>query len=368
MTEPVVATEPTPTANAGGFVATFAVMAAAIAGLLVFDLFLARIERREATAHAANEYADGVSLLARHKISEAADRFSAAVSIDRSNTTYALGLAEAELEGGQTADAESTLHDLLERAGNDGAVNLVMARTLLRSGRSEEAKAYYHRAIYGRWGPDSTARRREARFELIDLLAQRGSRPELLAELLPLEDTPPDSVALRERVANLFISAGSPGRAATSFRQLLRQDPRNAEAYAGVGDAEMALGNFRAARADFTEALRLRPADSSFAARLAIADSVSTLDPTARGIGSAQRLARSRALLERTLSVVLLCGATTERTKAARNLLGSNVRDVQRDAVVDSMVEAATSLWSARPAPCGSTDRVLTLLQIRLAQ
>lgn len=257
MTEPVVATEPTPTANAGGFVATFAVMAAAIAGLLVFDLFLARIERREATAHAANEYADGVSLLARHKISEAADRFSAAVSIDRSNTTYALGLAEAELEGGQTADAESTLHDLLERAGNDGAVNLVMARTLLRSGRSEEAKAYYHRAIYGRWGPDSTARRREARFELIDLLAQRGSRPELLAELLPLEDTPPDSVALRERVANLFISAGSPGRAATSFRQLLRQDPRNAEAYAGVGDAEMALGNFRAARADFTEALRL---------------------------------------------------------------------------------------------------------------
>jgi tetratricopeptide (TPR) repeat protein len=368
MADPMPSAEPMPTANAGAFLGTFAVMSAAIAGLLVFDLFLARIERRESAAHAANEYADGVSLLAQHRPSDAADRFSAAVSINRSNTTYALGLAEAQLEGGHVADAESTLHDLLERAENDGAVNLVMARTLLRSGREEEAKAYYHRAIYGRWGPDSTARRREARFELIALLARRGSRPELLAELLPLDEAPPDSVALHERIANLFITAGSPARAASSFRQLLRRDPKNADAYAGVGDAEMALGNFRAARADFAEARRLRPGDSSFAAKSLVADSAFALDPTARGIGSAERLTRSRLLLERTLSVTVLCGQMTPLTTSARRLLGTNVTDAGRDAAVDSMVEMATSLWSARPGSCANTDRVLSLLQLRLAQ
>ncbi len=360
---------PMPTASAARFVGTFALMTAAIAGLLVLDLFVARIDRRESAAHAANLYADGVTLLAQHRPTDADDRFAAAVSIDRTNTNYALALAEAKLEQGDVAEAEATLHNLLERAENDGAVNLVMARTLRRSGRAQEAKAYYHRAIFGRWGADSLTRRRDVRFELIDLLAKSGSPPELLAELLPFEDTSPDSVALRARLAKLFIAAGSPARAVTAFRDVLRRDPRNADAYVGAGDAELALGNLRAARADFSEALRLRPADTSFAARLALVDSVFALDPTARGIGAAQRLARSRGLLERTLSAVTRCGEPKAPfTDAARRLLGSSVIDGRREALVDSMVEVATSLWSSRPSSCGTTDWALRLLHARIAQ
>jgi tetratricopeptide (TPR) repeat protein len=359
---------PMPTASATIFLGTFALMAIAIAALLALDLFLTRIDRRESAAHAANLYADGIALLARHQPEAAEEKFAEAVAIERANTSYALALGEARLEQGQTAEAEATLRALLERAENDGAVNLVMAHTLQRSGRLEEAKAYYHRAIFGRWGADSVQRRRQVRFELIDLLAARGSGPELLAELLPFEDTPPDSVALQQRLAKLFIIAGSPARAVNSFREVLRRDPKNADAYAGIGDAEMALGNFRTARADFAAALRLRPGDTSFVARVTSADSVLALDPTARGIGPAMRLSRSRALLERTLAAVIGCGQfATPLNDVARGLLGARTDDARRDVMTDSLTEVAMSLWAARPPSCGTADRALELLHARLA-
>ena len=363
---PVPATAPT--ASAVTFIGTFALMAAVIVGLLFFDLFLAHIVRRESAAHAANLYAEGISLLAQHRAADAEDRFATAVSIDRTNTSYALALADARLEAGQTADAQATLDGLLERAGNDGAVNLVMARVLLRSARTEEAKAYYHRAIFGRWGADSISRRREARFELIDLLARKGSAPELLAELLPFEDVSSDSVALRQRLAGLFIVAGSPARAVTAFREVLRRDPQNADAYSGIGDAELALGNFRTARADFSEALRLRPRDTAFVQRLALVDSVFALDPTLRGIGAAERLSRGRSLLERTLSALIACGQSGTPLLTARTLLGAAPIGDRREALTDSIVEAATSLWSARPPTCRTNDNPLRLVHARLLQ
>ena len=369
MSEDVLPPAPMPSASAATFVGTFGLMAIAIAALLALDLSLARIDRRESAAHAANLYSDGLSLLRQHQPAAAEERFAMAASIERSNTSYALALAEARLEEGRTDEAEVTLRDLLERAENDGAVSLVMARTLERAGRPEEAKAYYHRAIYGRWRADSVQRRREARFGLIELLAQHGSGPELLAELLPFEDTPQDSVALRERLARLFIVAGSPARAASSFRDVLRRDPRNADALAGLGDAEMALGNFRAARADFVAALRLREGDAGLSARLASVDSVLVLDPTARGIGPGERLSRGRALLERTLATMIECGQTaTPLDGVARGLLAESVSEGRRDIVTDSMIEVATSLWSARPPSCGTTDSALRLLHTRLAQ
>src|ERR1041385_7171871 len=100
-----------------------------------------------------------------------------------------------------------SLRDLLTRAESDGAVNDALARVLEREGRDEDAKAYFHRAIYGRWSTDTVANRQRVRFELIELLARRHDDRELVAELLPFQDAPADSVALRRRGAR-------PGRAA----------------------------------------------------------------------------------------------------------------------------------------------------------
>ena len=65
MAEPTrLEAPPLPTASASEFVATFAAILALIGGLFLLDVFLARIDREESRAHAANLYADGRSLLA----------------------------------------------------------------------------------------------------------------------------------------------------------------------------------------------------------------------------------------------------------------------------------------------------------------
>ncbi|MGH7619912.1 MAG: tetratricopeptide repeat protein [Gemmatimonadaceae bacterium] len=341
-----------------------------IGTMLSLDLFLARVDSTESANHAASEYASGVQLLQEGRAGDAADRFGAAVAINRSNVDYALALGEAQLDDGRTDEAEATIKALLERAGNDGAVNLTMAHVLEREGRVQEAKAYFHRAIFGRWGADSIAQRRRTRFELIDLLAKHGGGAELLAELLPFEETPVDSVALRRRLGHLYNLAGSPARAANMFREVLRRDPSDADAYAGMGDAALALGNFKTARADLEAASRLNPGNTQLAQRLAVADTAAQLDPTARGIEAADRYARSRALLIRTLGAVAACGLASPLVDSTTALLGRPSNAKKSDAAGDALLSRATELWAARPARCNSAarDEVLRLLQSRLAQ
>ncbi|MEP6494994.1 MAG: tetratricopeptide repeat protein [bacterium] len=365
---------PTPAASAGAFVATFVGIILITTLLLSFDLFLARIDRRESAGHAASEYRDGVMLLAGGKASDAVEHFAVAVSIDRGSVPYTLGLAEAMIGEDRIADAEATLKTLLDRAENDGAVNLAMARVMRRENRPSDATAYYHRAIFGRWNQDSLVRRMEARFELIDLLAQRGAARELLAELLPLEATSPDSVALRRRLGQLFIEAGSPARAANMFRDVLRRDPLDVDAYAGMGEAALAVGNFRAARADLAEALRLRPTDARIADRLAIADTALTNDPAARGLSTSERYARSRALLRRTMAAVESCPvlSRTSLADSARVLIAADASPRGFEPASDVMLAVASDLWTNRPAGCavvgGASNDVLRFLQNRLTQ
>ncbi len=374
MTESAAVTptprEPTSIVRASIFVATIAGTLVTIGVLLFLDLFLARIDSRESSAHAASEYAAGVELLQNGQASEAAERFGTAVAIERTNVNYALALGEAMLEEGRPADAEATLKALLERTENDGAVNLTMARVMERQGRISEAKAYFHRAIFGRWGDDSIARRTQVRFELIDLLARRGNARELLAELLPFEETPPDSVALNRRLGDLFLRAGSPARAANMFRAVLRRAPGDADAYAGIGEAALAAGNFRTAHADFAEASRLRPDDPGLEARMLVADSALALDPTVRGLGSHDRYERSRMLLTRTLSALAPCRlATGTLADSARAALARPVRPKGEDAAGDALMATAVELWASRPAACTpEAGDALRLVHVRLAQ
>jgi predicted Zn-dependent protease len=360
------------TASTSVFVATLALVLIATVLLLSLDLFLARVDRRESDAHAANEYSDGLALLRAGRAREAGERFAAAVAIDRTNVSYGLALGEALLAEGRTADAEATLRALLDRAENDGAVNLTMARVMLRENRLQDAKAYFHRAIFGQWGADSVARRAQVRFELIDLLARQGSQGELLAELLPFEETPPDSVSLRHRLGHLFIAAGSPARAATIFRDLLRRDPHDADAYAGLGEAALALGNIRTGYADLAQAARLQPDDAAIAHQLAVADTALSLDPTVPRIGAHERFVRSEALLTRTMATVAAClpPRSTALSDSARTLLSSSPNVHREEIAGEAMQALASELWASRATTCApaARDTVLRLVHGRLAQ
>jgi len=356
--------------SASVFIGTILGTIVMIGTMLSLDLFLARVDRRESASHAASEYMAGVQLLQAGRAADAAERFGAAVAINRADVNYALALGEAQLDDGRATEAEATIKTLLDRAENDGAVNLTMAQVLEREGRLQEAKAYYHRAIFGRWGADSLVRRRQARFELIDLLAKHGGGGELLAELLPFEETPADSVALRRRLGDLFNLAGSPARAANMFRDVLRRDPTDVDAYAGMGEAALALGNFKSARADFSEALRLKPDEAQLARRLAVADSAESLDPTARVISLPERYARSRSLIVRTLSAVTACEAPSRLLDSIRVMVSRTPGKGTFESAADALTGRAAELWNARPSRCDSAarDEVLRLLQSRLAQ
>ncbi len=369
MAVPTMAVPPS-TSNVR-FGTTLLVAGVVMAVLLAADLALARMDVRESRVAAAALYDQGRVLLVQGKAREAGDRFATALSMERGNLSYARALAQAELQDGRAEEAGRTLQDLLNRAETDGAANLLMARVLVRERRPADAKSYFHRAIYGKWGADSVSRSVQARLELIDLLATRHEESELLAELLPLEAMPNDSLAPRRRLAHLFIDAGAPDRASEIFRALLRDDPRDADAYAGMGEAALALGNFHTARADYAEAARLRPENARIVARAAVADTVYAISPSVRGIGAAVRDARSRALLDAVSRRIDGC-AGTWTSAFADSAHATLARVAPKDAVgsADAQASLAGELWNARPSTCRDAfnDDALTIVLRHMGQ
>lgn len=355
-----------PSASTSVFVATFASLLALIFGFLFLDVALARVDRNESTMHAAHLYQEGKALLAAGDPHEASDRFASALAIEHTNITYALGLAQSMMDAGRSDDAEQTLVSALDRAANDGAVNLLMARLLERTGRPGEATVYYHRAIFGRWGADSTQRKTGTRFELVESLARRKDGGAMLAELLPLQATLPDSPAIRRRLAHLFLQAGSPRRAMDILRDFIRRDPKDADAYAGMAEAALALGNFATAQADFAQAAILQPNNAVIASRQALADTVLILDPQARRLNEGERSIRAQALLARAVAERERClGAsyTGPLADSARShmvpLPASPTATPER---TDAMTELAASIASTRPPKCAASfapDEVL---------
>lgn len=374
MTDPVrLSASPAPAPNASQFLTTFAAVLLSIAVLLVVDTALARVDRRESTAHAEALYTDGRALLVGRHPAAAVEHFASAVAIERSNVQYQIALGDALLADGRLADAEATLTSALSRAGTYGSANLAMARVLRREGRTDDAKSFYHRAIYGRWGADSMRARTDARLELITLLAAGAGGRELLAELLPYEEVMPDSMPLRRRVAHLFIKAGSPARGVRIFRALLKQNPSDGDAYAGMGEAALSLGNFRTARADFVRAAQLAPGDGNIPARISLTDTVLALNPLERGLDPHARYVRAREILVRTVAVDQSCPAPRARrpaSDAVRQAL-SDASPRNAASASDGLLALASDLYADLPAHCvraAAAGEALALIQSHLLQ
>jgi hypothetical protein len=69
----------------------------------------------------------------------------------------------------------------------------------------------------------------------------------------------------------------------------LRDKPGDVDALVGLGEAEFAGANYRAAQRDFSAALRLDPEKREAGERLDLSDEVLALDPSLRGLGTAER-------------------------------------------------------------------------------
>jgi tetratricopeptide (TPR) repeat protein len=358
-------------------VGTFALVFAAIAVLFAIDTVLAEKERAETRSEARRSYLEGLALERQGAILPAIDQLRSAVSAERENPVYQRALATALTSAGKLDNAVALLNERLQRDPGDAAACLIMARALVRSQRLREAITFYHRAIYGRWDTDPQDNQVQARFELVELLAQHHARQEMLAELLPLQNQAPRDVSTRKRLAHLFIAAGSPARAIELYRDILRQNGDDADAYAGLGEAEFQRGNYRAARTNYLTALKLAPEDREIGTRLELCNEVLALDPTQRGIGTSEQYRRSLTVLQRTVDAVTGCpGFAGEPDQAledrAHAALSRRVPAAQLHDAVEQNLELAEQFWETGRRSClqpmADSIQVLKLVLEKAAQ
>lgn len=258
------------------FVGRFAIVIAATIAMLFVDTALASVDRRETRTHARHLYEDAESQLKKGKVADAVEDLRSAASLDRSNPDYAIALARALLLSKRPQRAREIIDGVLSTHGTSGAANLAMARTLLAQRDTANAIVYFHRAIYGFWSVNGDDGRREARLELIQVLTRLELHQQLLAELLPLEADSAPGIN-RPELAHLYLVAGSFGRAAAIYRDLLSDDSTGA-AYAGLGEIALLTGNLQTAHADLTQALRLAPSSQSTGELLARTDSMIAIE------------------------------------------------------------------------------------------
>ena len=352
----------TPTRTGLSLLRTLLLSLTAIAVFFLIDTVLSRTERSESRTAAERDYVEGLRLLKQGRPLDAVGQFDEAITLARQNPAYPLARAQALLAAGLLPEAEATLTDLLQNNGTAGAPNLAMARVLAKEGKFTDAVAYYHRAIYGRWTEDAARNRLAVRSELVDFLMATHSTDGLLAELLPLEQEAPGDLATQKQLALAFTQAGSPARGAELFRDVLRRQPQDADAYAGLGEAEFARGNYRAARANLEAVLRLRPADESARQRLDLSNQVLALDPAQRGLSREEQYQRSLKILELTVASATSCLAsplsatTKDLIDSANNGLKPRIHSAQSAEAMEKNMQLAEKIWQIRRTECKASS------------
>jgi tetratricopeptide (TPR) repeat protein len=354
---------------------TTAAVLALMVGLYTVDKALANLEAREVNAEARNHYRDGQNLLSSGHAAAAIDFFRRAHTLDRTNRDFDVALASAQLTAGRATDAEQTLVDVLTRNSNDGRANFLMARVRMAQDRFDDAVAFYHRAIYGSWSDGGAADKTAARLELADQLAKRDRREELLSELLLLDATAARNPALAKRLAGLYLEAGSAARAETAYRDILHKNPADADAFKGLGEAELQRGEFRLAHAAFSGALKYRPDDAQAVARVQLADELAKLDPTSRRLGSAEKFARSSQILYRVEAETLDClkgqpapGQLHDLLAASAKLRAEKSVAMPSNEAAETRLEMAEQIWKARLQTCSTQPSADDPLRILIAK
>jgi tetratricopeptide (TPR) repeat protein len=355
-----------------------------IACLAALDQFLARTEQDEVQGAARHSWQKGRLLMREGHAAEALDALRNAHTLVLDNVVYERDMIPALMALGRTAEADPLMDDVLQREPNDGEANLMAARLAAKESHTRDAEAYYHRAIYGEWPGDAVNRRIDARFELVQYLSQRHSGQEVLAELISLEAEPGLDESRQRRIAQYFLVAGSPSRAAAVYQALLAKNSRSAQGaeaagdYEGLGEAEMQLGDYRAARTAFLEASRLQP-DAFIAQRLDLLDELIGIDPTLRRLPVSEKYQRSLRILEMAKAdledhLAQRPSAATDQTavllKAAAGVaVASHPYEVTNE-LAEQNLDLASRIWTARIAifglSAGDQEEELRLIMTRL--
>ncbi|MBV8072874.1 MAG: tetratricopeptide repeat protein [Acidobacteriaceae bacterium] len=258
---------------------------------------------------AERAYARGQQLAEQGHLTAAAEEFRKALLFAPENTDYRMSLATTLIDAGRLNEAQSHIEELLQEDPTNAAVNLLRAKLALKRNRLNLAIEYYQRAVYEYWPVSQAGQRRQARWELVDLLSQNGERSAVIAELMQLYSDAPQSAQERARIGSLLLSNGATSEALRVFQDLAHQQPANAGARVGLAEVYFASGDFISARHEYQHAERLSPHDHQITESLALTNEVIDMDPDLPSISGAERFRRSQNLLSRVVKDLRQCPA-----------------------------------------------------------
>jgi len=294
------------------------VLAAGLAVVLVIS-FLNYYYRSARSERADEYYKTGNEFVQENRDEEAVQQFRDALSAAPGNEQYRLALALALAKADHPAEASVYLNALLKRDPENALANLGEARIAAAQGKITGALKLYRRAIDGAWPAGTDKTRTQARLELGSLLDKSGQHLQ----------------------------------AAEVFQELIKADDRNADAYAALGAAELALENYRDARDAFQKAVQRNPSDEASKKQLDLTQRVLALDPDARGLAAAERYLRSKELLQAEITQFDRCQPGNKTTDPARKALASRPRRRALDDATGHILALAEDLWKQEQKLCG---------------
>jgi len=268
------------------------VIAAGLAVVLVIG-FLNYYYRSARSQRAEQYYKTGNELLQQDRDDEAVQQFRDALSASPGNAQYRLALGLALAKDNHPAEASVYLNALLKRDPENALASLGEARIAAAQGKTADAVKLYRRAVDGTWPPG------------------QDKKGQLL-------------------------------EAAQIFREVLKTDARNADAYAGLGSAELALENYQDARDAFQKAVEQNPSDQVSKKQLDLSERVLALDPDAPGLKATERYERSKELLQAEIIRFDHCQPGGNKALTSRS--------------TDVNLSLAKALWRQAQKLCGTPD------------
>jgi len=332
--------------------------------------FASSAYHRKRDALGVQHYQAGLALEHRGQLEPALEEYRQALIFSPDKTEYRLSLATALLEANRLEEAQTHLEELLQENPTSGPINLLLGRLAVRQRKLQQALEFYQRGVYEYWPESQLWRRRDARWELANLLSESGDRGGFIGELMQLyTNLPAGHIPDRLRVGFLLLNNGATSEASRIFQDLSKIAPQNAQVQRGMGQIRFSNGEYVSARHDFQRALRIDPNDRESSELLTLTNDVIDLDPALPYITSAEQTRRSRNLLGRVVKSLEACSPLPEasqRVADAAKLVSSTNRDT--DAAF-AMQQAAAELWSHRNKFCAKSvplDRALDTVFARI--
>jgi tetratricopeptide (TPR) repeat protein len=332
--------------------------------------FLSAWYKNTRQAHGRRHYQIGQALASTGNVQGAAEEYRKALLFMPDDADYRISLCIALVELGKLDEAESHLQELLEGDPTNGRVNVLLARVAERRNEPAQAIDYFERAVYGYWPREKLAARHAARWELVSLLEKQNRRTEVIGELLQLYANSGHDASEKAKIGFLLLQDGAVSDAQSVFQDLSKASPKYAEAFYGLGKSYFEQGDYIAARREFQHAAHLQPSNRQNTEQLALVNAIIDVDPFQPRINAAERLGKSKALLDRVIRDLNSCGAGESPDLDRAKKLESAQRS-DPDQLSDQLQSSAAGLWKSRNVQCAGgakSDPVIDAVLARMTQ